>query len=192
MNIYFTFFLIRKVRPRFMEIREKKKDKSFWWIMKAVFRGGYDMEEERKKKHSIRLEMIRSSNKGISIKDVNAVENDGDILQKGSVSALKQEDISKDFPPCTAESNSSIDTTGQKKDTEDISIDVNSDRRNFNNTPLLMKSPDQLHENRAFLDDTSPFFKKTLNEDGASLDDEVIVGIPNNETLHPIFLQHCH
>ena len=46
---HFYIYIFESVRPRFINIRDKKKDESFWWVLKAVIIGKYDHKEERNK-----------------------------------------------------------------------------------------------------------------------------------------------
>lgn len=75
---FWNFFIY--VRPRFVELRQKRKDESFWWIVRIILTGSKAIEEEeRKKKEASRMSMIRRSSVMFYSGDGHAMLDGGSI-----------------------------------------------------------------------------------------------------------------
>jgi len=164
----FWNFLIY-VRPRFIEIREKKKDETFWWVLKAVITGGYNLEEERKKKYSSRISMIRRSSsitllprgsnnatvEGSGHGRSNRASLDNEIdIEKGSeqLSSMKEE-----------EQENNVNAQSFTKEEEN---DIEA-KCPYNNTPLLLKTSEPTPNSSLFSSD-KPSFPLSLNDPSPS------------------------
>ena len=149
------------MRPRFVEIREKKKNESFWWVLKIIFKGGIDYleEQERKQKISSRLNMIRKANRIESSNiETNEAITDADNKQCRDTSGGYNEiDHIRN-----GHQRKDIDDGGD--DDEDGSVNDHNVKDIYNNTPLLMKSPDELHDNKTSCKDTTSLLVQSLDQ----------------------------